>query len=74
VELVFEEPAGTPALSTDAGRLAQILRKLSVERGEVLPNAGRSAFSVKAGPGDTLIFVVKDTGIGIRAGESGADL
>lgn len=62
--LVFEEPAGIPTLRTDEAKLTQILRNFLsnavkyTERGEI-------RVSVATGPGDTVIFSVADTGIGI---------
>jgi signal transduction histidine kinase len=64
VELVFEEPAGIPALHTDQGKVAQILRNLVsnalkfTERGEVRVSAAMDGDS-------TVVFSVADTGIGI---------
>ena len=64
VALVVEEPVGIAPLHTDEGKVAQILRNFLsnaakfTERGEI-----RLAASV--GPGDTVVFAVTDTGIGI---------
>lgn len=64
VALVFEDPAPDIVLDTDEGKVAQILRNLIsnalkfTERGEVRVTA-------RAGPGDSVVFAVADTGIGI---------
>jgi CheY-like chemotaxis protein len=64
VALVFVAPDGMPILSTDEGKVAQILRNFLTnavkftERGEI-------TVSARSGPGDMITFSVKDTGIGI---------
>ena len=64
VALVFEEEPGLPPLLTDEGKVSQILRNFIsnaikfTERGEVHVSAQRGA-------GDTIVFRVRDTGIGI---------
>jgi signal transduction histidine kinase/CheY-like chemotaxis protein len=64
VALVFVAPDGMPILSTDEGKVAQILRNFLTnavkftERGEI-------RVSALSGPGDMITFSVKDTGIGI---------
>ena len=65
VALVFDEPDGVPSLSTDEGKVAQILRNFIsnalkfTERGEVRVSA------TLAPAGDAVVFSVADTGIGI---------
>ncbi len=65
VNLVFEEPDGIPPLSTDDGKVSQIVRNLIsnalkfTERGEVRVSARMSSDGAK------VIFSVADTGIGI---------
>jgi signal transduction histidine kinase/CheY-like chemotaxis protein len=64
VELIFDEPAGLPLLHTDESKVSQILRNFIsnalkfTERGEVRVRA-------TTGPGDSIVFSVADTGIGI---------
>lgn len=64
VALVFEDSPGVPPLSTDQGKVIQILRNFLsnavkfTERGEI-------RVSARSGPGATVIFSVADTGIGI---------
>ena len=65
VDLALDEPSGIPALFTDEGKVAQILRNFVAnalkftESGEV-----RVAASHDAGTG-RVVFSVRDTGIGI---------
>lgn len=63
VHLVFEDPTDIPPLYTDESKVSQILRNFIsnalkfTERGEVRVRAERE--------GDTVVFSVSDTGIGI---------
>jgi len=63
VQLIFEEPVGTTQLFTDNGKLSQILRNYIsnalkfTAHGEVRVSAVQQ--------GDTMVFSVSDTGIGI---------
>jgi CheY-like chemotaxis protein/anti-sigma regulatory factor (Ser/Thr protein kinase) len=67
VELVFDEPAGLPALVTDESRVAQVMRNLIsnalkfTERGEVRVSARLLPDTHQ------ICLVVADTGIGIAA-------
>jgi CheY-like chemotaxis protein len=64
VELRVEEPPADLSLETDEAKVSQVLRNLVsnalkfTEKGEVVVSAER-------GPGDTVCFRVRDTGIGI---------
>jgi signal transduction histidine kinase/CheY-like chemotaxis protein len=64
VDLIFEEPAELPQLNTDESKVSQILRNFIsnalkyTERGEVRVSARR-------GNGNTVVFEVRDTGIGV---------
>lgn len=63
VQLIFEEPVGTGQLFTDNGKLSQILRNFIsnalkfTQQGEVRVSAVQE--------GDSVVFSVSDTGIGI---------
>lgn len=64
VDLIFEDPQDLPPLNTDESKVSQILRNFIsnalkyTERGEV-------RVSAQFGTGNTVIFRVRDTGIGI---------
>jgi signal transduction histidine kinase/DNA-binding response OmpR family regulator len=66
VNLVFEEPEGIPEIYSDEAKVSQILRNFIsnalkfTERGEVRVSAA-------VGHGQSVIFSVADTGIGIAA-------
>lgn len=68
ISLVFEEPVGIPTLYTDEGKVAQILRNFIsnalkyTQQGEVRVAAVRL--------GNTVVFSVTDTGIGIAPEDS----
>jgi signal transduction histidine kinase/ActR/RegA family two-component response regulator len=69
VDLIFEEPGGTPALRTDEKKVTQILRNFIsnalkfTERGEVRVRGTLAA------EGDDVTFYVSDTGVGIAAAD-----
>ena len=64
VALVIEEPAGIPTLQTDEVKLTQILRNF-LSNAAKFTEKGEIRLAAKMGPGDTIIFTVTDTGIGI---------
>jgi CheY-like chemotaxis protein len=64
VALSFEETAGIPALRTDEGKLAQILRNF-LSNAAKFTERGAIRVAAAPGPGDTVVFSVSDTGIGI---------
>jgi signal transduction histidine kinase/CheY-like chemotaxis protein len=69
LNLVFEDAGGLPPLMTDESKVSQILRNFIsnalkfTERGEVRVTARLSD------DGDSVVFSVKDTGIGIAAAD-----
>jgi len=65
VSLVFEEPENLPPIETDEGKVAQILRNF-ISNALKFTEAGEVRISASLGQsGDTVIFCVADTGIGI---------
>jgi len=74
VQFTVEEPGGMPQLFTDEGKLAQILRNFVsnalkfTAHGEVRVSASYepgAAETRSEGAGDRIVFVVRDSGIGI---------
>ena len=69
VALVFEDTAGLPALDTDEAKVSQILRNFIsnaikfTEKGEV------RVWATADTAADTVTFHVRDTGVGIDAGD-----
>ncbi|NVJ26014.1 response regulator [Myxococcus sp. AM011] len=64
VELRLVEPTEPLELETDETRLSQVLRNL-VSNAVKFTESGHVTVSAAPGPRDTVIFTVKDTGIGI---------
>jgi signal transduction histidine kinase/DNA-binding response OmpR family regulator len=65
LNLIFEEPVGLPALYTDEGKVSQILRNF-ISNALKFTEQGEIRVSAELGDtGDTVIFSVADTGIGI---------
>jgi signal transduction histidine kinase len=68
VALVFDLPEDIPTLETDEGKVAQILRNL-LTNAVKFTEYGEIRVSARRGPEDMVVFTVKDTGIGIAAGD-----
>ena len=64
ISLVFEEPIGIPMLRTDEGKVAQILRNF-ISNALKYTEHGEVRVAAAMGSGNTVIFSVADTGIGI---------
>ena len=64
VALVFEEPADLPGLTTDEGKLSQILRNL-ISNALKFTEQGEVRVTATGEPDGRVTFVVADTGIGI---------
>ncbi len=64
LELVFEDCSELPALNTDDGKVSQILRNFISNALKFTPE-GEVRVSATLGPSGTVIFAVRDTGIGI---------
>lgn len=64
VSLIFDEPRELPPLSTDQGKVVQILRNF-LSNAVKFTEKGEIRVSARAGPRSTVIFSVSDTGIGI---------
>jgi len=64
VTLTFEEPVDVPRVYTDDKRLSQILRNF-ISNALKFTLHGEVRVSARAGPGETVVFAVADTGIGI---------
>ena len=67
VSLLFQEPV-VPPLRTDEAKLGQILRNF-LSNAVKFTEQGEIRVAAAAGPGDTVIFSVSDTGIGIAPGD-----
>jgi signal transduction histidine kinase len=64
VDLVFEEPVDVPRVYTDDKKLSQILRNF-ISNALKFTQKGEVRVSARAAAGDTVVFSVADTGIGI---------
>ncbi|MBE9096531.1 ATP-binding protein [Tychonema sp. LEGE 07203] len=64
VSLIFEAPLELPILTTDEGKVSQILRNL-IYNALKFTEAGEVRVAAKMGEGGTVTFSVADTGIGI---------
>lgn len=67
LSLVFEDPEGIPQVTSDEGKVAQILRNF-ISNALKFTESGEVRVSAALAPGgDTIVFSVTDTGIGISA-------
>jgi signal transduction histidine kinase/CheY-like chemotaxis protein len=64
VNLVFEEPSDIPEMYSDEAKVSQILRNF-ISNALKFTDRGEVRVSVTRGHGQTLVFSVADTGIGI---------
>ncbi|QAT88954.1 putative sensor histidine kinase/response regulator [Corallococcus coralloides] len=64
VALNFEEPREPLELETDEAKLSQVVRNL-ISNALKFTESGAVTVSATRGPRDTVVFTVKDTGIGI---------
>jgi CheY-like chemotaxis protein len=64
VSLLFEEAEGLPELHTDERKLSQILRNL-ISNALKFTQQGEVRVSAAPGPRGTVVFSVRDTGVGI---------
>ncbi|MFE8604695.1 ATP-binding protein [Archangium violaceum] len=64
ISLIFDEPEGLPELHTDERKLSQVLRNL-VSNALKFTARGEVRVSAKPGPRDSVVFSVRDTGVGI---------
>src|SRR4029434_5017865 len=69
VDLIFEEAREIPPLSTDEGKVAQILRNFISNALKVTEQREVRARAAHAADGDAVTFYVADTGIGIGAAD-----
>ena len=70
VSLVFEEPEHEVTLTTDEGKLSQILRNL-ISNAIKFTQRGEIRVVAATAPDDFLVFSVADTGVGIAPGDLG---
>jgi signal transduction histidine kinase/CheY-like chemotaxis protein len=64
VSLMFDEPEDLPLLHTDESKVSQVLRNF-ISNALKFTEHGEVRVSATAGPGETMVFTVADTGIGI---------
>jgi signal transduction histidine kinase len=64
VSIIFEDPLELPILTTDEGKISQILRNL-ISNALKFTEAGEVRVAAEIGDGGTVTFSVTDTGIGI---------
>lgn len=64
VSLIFEEPIELPILTTDEGKISQILRNF-ISNALKFTEVGEVRVTAKIGESETITFSVEDTGIGI---------
>src|SRR5262245_44431343 len=65
VELIIEDPPESQTLCSDQGKVAQILRNLVSNAIKFTPRGSVRLTASVAADGDTIVFAVTDTGIGI---------
>lgn len=65
VALIFDDPSQMPPLCTDQGKVAQILRNLISNAVKFTERGSVRICAQLADHGDTVMFVVADTGLGI---------
>jgi signal transduction histidine kinase/ActR/RegA family two-component response regulator len=68
VSLIFEDPVGIPALNTDEGKVAQILRNL-IANALKYTEQGEVRVSARLEDKQTIRIAVADTGIGIASAD-----
>jgi signal transduction histidine kinase/CheY-like chemotaxis protein len=64
VDLVFDDAGDLPPLQTDEGKVSQILRNLISNAIKFTPS-GQVVISARVAEGESILFSVADTGIGI---------
>lgn len=64
VSLVFDEANGLPPLTTDEGKVSQILRNF-ISNALKFTEQGEIRVSAMLGPNNAIVFSVADTGIGV---------
>ena len=73
LDLIFEDSSDLPVMYTDDGKVSQILRNFISNALKFTPE-GEVRVSASRGASGTVIFAVKDTGIGIASQRPGIDL